>query len=203
VNVRFIIKVSSEISIFKTHKIYSLRGYLYVLDFVIFEKTIKGRMGKMALIAVLLFSTIGFAQNKNFVIEDKLIVWKLVYEDSTNISELRNNLRLEFITDSMGHIKKTNFENKKLNQLSGEFKIESKKGKYRITVFNIKFFVEPIGLYSGGMSMQTISEYTIEKSLMKKNGTIRESSLGYNLTETLNPHFIELFTIKKTIKSEW
>lgn len=160
-------------------------------------------MRKILLIAVLLFSALGFTQNKNFVIEDKLIVWKLVYEDSINISKLKDNRRLEFITDSTGYIKKTNFEDKKLNQLTGEFKIESKKGKYRVSVFNIKFFVDSVGLYSGGISIQTISEFTIEKSLMKNNGTIRESSLGYNLTEKLNPHFAELFTIKKLIKSEW
>ena len=124
-------------------------------------------------------------------------------EPSTNISELKNKPRLEFITDSTGYIKKTNFEDKKLNQLTGEFKIECKKGKYRVSIFNIKFFVEPIDLSSGGISMQTISEYTIEKSLIKNDGTIKKSSMGYNLTQTLNPHFIELFTIRKKTKSDW
>jgi hypothetical protein len=87
--------------------------------------------------------------------------------------------------------------------LIAEFKAESKKGKYRISVFNVKFFVEPIGINSGMFNTQTISEYTIEESLIKKNGTIRESYLGYNLTEALNPHFTELFAIKKIIKSDW
>lgn len=161
------------------------------------------KMKQFLTILILLISNLVISQNKNFTVEDKLIVWKNVYEDSTSIKELRNNPRLEFITDSTGTIKKTNFEDKKLNQLIGEFTIESKKGKYRVSVFNIKFFVEPVGLYSGGISMQTISEFTIEKSLIKNNGTIRESYFGYNLTESLNPHLVELFTIKKIIKSEW
>lgn len=155
------------------------------------------------LLIVLFFSTIGFAQNKNFTIEDKLIVWKLIYEDSTNISELKNNPRLEFSTDSTGYIKKTNFNDKKVKQLIAEFKVESKKGKYRISVFNVKFFVEPIGINSGMFSTQTISEYTIEESLIKKDGTIRESYFGYNLTETLNPHLIGLFTVVKKTNSDW
>ena len=167
------------------------------------KKIIKERMEKIILFAVLFFSTIGFSQNKNFIIEDKLIIWKLVYEDSTSISELKSNPRLEFITDSTGYIKKTNFNDKKVKQLIAEFKIESKKGKYRVSIFNVKFFVEPIGINSGMFSTQTISEHTIEESLIKKNGTIRESYLGYNLTETLNPHLVELFMIKKLIKSEW
>jgi hypothetical protein len=154
-------------------------------------------------ILFLLFSFCVHSQNKNFTIEEKLIVWKYVYEDSTSVSELRNSPRLEFKTDSTGYIKKTNFEDKHLNQLTGEFTIESKKGKYRVSVLNIKFYVEPVGLSSGGITMQTISEFTIEKSLIKSDGSIRKSSMGYNLTETLNPHFVDLFTIKKKLKSEW
>lgn len=160
-------------------------------------------MKKLLTVTFFLTTIFTFAQNKNFIIEDKLIIWKLVYEDSTSISELKSNPRLEFITDSTGYIKKTNFNDKKVKQLIAEFKIESKKGKYRVSVFNVKFFVEPIGINSGMFSTQTISEHTIEESLIKKNGTIRESYLGYNLTETLNPHLVELFMIKKLIKSEW
>lgn len=160
-------------------------------------------MKKLLTVTFFLTTIFTFAQNKNFIIEDKLIIWKLVYEDSTSISELKSNPRLEFITDSTGYIKKTNFNDKKVKQLIAEFKIESKKGKYRVSIFNVKFFVEPIGINSGMFSTQTISEHTIEESLIKKNGTIRESYLGYNLTETLNPHLVELFMIKKLIKSEW
>jgi pantoate kinase len=158
---------------------------------------------KKILLLMLFITNISYSQNKNFIIEDKLIIWKLVYEDSTNISELKNNPRLKFITDSTGFIKKTNFNDKKVRQLIAEFKVESKKGRFRVSVFNVKFFVETIGINLGMFSTQTISEYTIEESLIKNNSTIRESYLGYNLTEALNPHFTELFTIKKTIKSDW
>lgn len=161
------------------------------------------KMKKILIISIFILSSTGFAQNKNFVIENDLIVWKFIYEDSTNISELKNNPRLEFKTDSTGFIKKTNFEDKKLNQLTGEFKIESKKGKYRVSVYNMKFYVEPITLNSSSISMQTISEFSIEKSLIKSNGSIRESYFGYNLTETLNPHLVRLFTIIKNLKSDW
>ena len=160
-------------------------------------------MKKLLTVTFFMTSIFAFAQNKNFIIENDLITWKLIYEDSTSIAQLRNHPRLEFITDSTGRIKKTNFENKKLNQLTGEFKIEAKKEKYRVSVFNIKFFVDPVGLYDGGISMQTISEFTIEKSLIKKDGTIREKYFGYNLTETLNPHLVQLFTIDKKTKSDW
>ena len=74
-------------------------------------------MRKSLLVIVVLFlSVMGFSQNKNFVVEDRLMVWKLVYEDTKPISALENNLRLEFITDSTGYIKRTNFENRRLSQ---------------------------------------------------------------------------------------
>ena len=161
-------------------------------------------MKKIKLMAIiLLLANISVAQNKNFVIENGMVIWKCIYEDSTSVSKLRNNLLLEFKTDSTGIIKKTNFNDKNLKKLIAEFKIESKENKYRVSVFNVRFFVEPINLYGGSMSMQTISEYTIEESLIKKNGSIRKSSLGYNLTETLNPHFVKLFTMRKNKKSDW
>lgn len=158
---------------------------------------------KMIITIILLISSSVFAQNKNFTIENGLVNWRNVYEDSTNILDLKDNPRLQFTTDSTGIIKRTNFNDKKLKNFTAEFKIESKKGKYRVSVYNVIFYVEPVGLNSGGISMQTISQYTIEQSLIKKDKTIRESSFGYNLTETLNPHFVDLFIIKEKEKEDW
>lgn len=148
-------------------------------------------------------STYCKAQNKNFVIDNGMVLWKNIYEDSASVAKLKTNPRLDFKTDSTGFIKKTNFNNKKLRELVGEFKIETKKNKYRVIVFNVRFYAEPVNVYGGGIGMQTKTEFSIEESLIKKNGTIRESYFGYNLTETLNPHLVELFTIKDQIKSDW
>ena len=157
-------------------------------------------MRKNLLVIVVLFlSGMGFSQNKNFVVEDRLMVWKLVYEDTKPISALENNLRLEFITDSTGYIKRTNFENRRLSQFTAEFKIESKKGKYRASVYNIIFFDDLIPTKA---TFQAIPEYTIESQFMKNDGTIRKSVWGLNLTEILNTYFTELFTIK-TNNSDW
>lgn len=143
------------------------------------------------------------SQNENFSIQDGLIYWQKVYETSKDINNLKSNPRLEFVTDSTGKIKKTNFNDKNLRELTGEFLIESKDNRYRVSVFNVVFYVEPTTLKSSSIEMQTISEYTIEKSLIKKNGTIRERYLGYNLTETLNPHLESLFSIKDKEQDDW
>ncbi|KDN55889.1 hypothetical protein [Flavobacterium seoulense] len=154
----------------------------------------------LLVVAVLCLSSIGFSQNKNFVVEDRLMVWRLVYEDPTPISALEKNFRLEFVTDSTGFIKRTNFENRRLNQFTAEFKIESKKDKYRVSVHNIIFFDDLIRTKT---TFQTIPEYTIESQFMKNDGTIRKAPWGLNLTEILNTYFTELFTIKKTDNSDW
>jgi len=159
-------------------------------------------MKKATISFFLMITFLGFSQNKNFTLEDRLIYWKYVYESNKDISELKNKPLLEFKTDSTGTIKKTNFNNEKLRQLVGEFKIEKKPGRYRVSVYNVRFFVEPITIGDGDISMQSISEYTIEESLIKK-GKIRKSYMGYNLTETLNPHLVDLFTIKEIKKEDW
>ena len=89
-----------------------------------------------------------------------------------------------------------------MNDLKAEFKIESKQNKYRVSVYNIRFFVTPVSLYIGNMSTESNTEFTIEKSILKQDGTVRKYA-GYNLTATLNPYFVDLFTIQKTETENW
>ncbi|MEC5165159.1 hypothetical protein RCH18_000884 [Flavobacterium sp. PL11] len=160
-------------------------------------------MKKLLFIIFMSFTNFAISQNVNFKIDNGLINWKNVYSDSLNTLQLKNNQLLEFKTDSTGFVKKTNFNDKKLRQLTAEFKIETQKNKYRVTVFNVKFYAEPMNLYGGGLSMQTVTEYSIEQSLIKSDGSIRKTYMGYNLTETLNPHLVNLFTIKKQESKNW
>lgn len=134
--------------------------------------------------------------NNNFEIVNDMIYWRYVYDNKKNINQLKKNPKLDFVTDTTGYIIKTNFNDKELKYLTGEFLIQEKENKYRVSVFNVMFYVDPMTLNSGSVSMQTISEHTIEESLIKNNGQIRKSFFGYKLTEILNPHLIELFTIK-------
>ncbi|MFA9189655.1 hypothetical protein [Flavobacterium magnesitis] len=154
-------------------------------------------MKRIVIVAVLFVNAIGFSQNKNFIVEDNLIVWRLVYEDASHFSALKNNLRLDFVSDSTGYISKTNFADRKLEELTADFRIEAKEGKYRVSVFNIRFYDRAI------RKKEAIQEYAIESHFLKNNGEIRKSILGYNVTELLNPHFEELFTIKKGVNSDW
>ena len=132
-------------------------------------------------------------ENDNFEIVNDMVFWRYVYDESMDIDKLKQNPKLDFETDTTGFIIRTNFNDKQLKDLTGEFKIQSKGDRYRVSVFNVVFYTEPMTLNSGGLGMQTISEHTIEESLIKDNGQMRKSFWGYNLTAILNPHLINLF----------
>lgn len=154
-------------------------------------------MKRIVIVVVLFINAIGFSQDNNFVVEDNLIVWRKVYEDAHHFSALKNNLRLHFVTDSTGTISKTNFAEKNMEELTANFRIESKEGKYRVSVFNIRFFKQIIS------REDPIQDYSMESEFLKKNEEIKKSIWGYNETELLNLHFEKLFTIKKEVNANW
>jgi hypothetical protein len=154
-------------------------------------------MKRIVIIVVLFVNAIGFSQNNNFIVEDNLIVWRLVYEDANHFSALKNKLRLNFVSDSTGTISKTNFAERKLEELTADFRIESKKGKYRVSVFNIRFFGQILH------DKELLQDYCMESEFLKKNGEIKKSIWGYNETELLDSHLVELFTIKKIANTNW
>ena len=154
-------------------------------------------MRRIVIVVVLLVNAIGFSQDNNFVVEDNLMVWRKVYEDTRHFSALKNNLRLNFLTDSTGTISKTNFAERNLEELTADFRIESKEGKYRVSVFNIRFFEQNIH------RREPVREYAIESDFLKNNGEIKKAVWGYNATALLNPHLLELFTIKNNAPADW
>ncbi|SHG73325.1 hypothetical protein SAMN05444372_10980 [Flavobacterium micromati] len=160
-------------------------------------------MKKLLPIMFTLASIVSLAQNKNFIISQNFITWKFIYEDSESILKLKNNLGLQFKTDSTGFIKRTNFNDRKLLKLEAEFKIEFKINRYRVSVYNIKFIEDPAVISNDSLLLQVINERTIEQKLLTRKGLIRGSSFGYNLTEILNPHFVKLFRINDDLDSNW
>lgn len=150
-----------------------------------------------------LFCTVAVGQNKNFSVENNLITWKLVYNEALSILDLKNNLRLEFKTDSTGSIKKGSENLNKLDEYTADFKIEAKTDRYRATVYNIRLYDPTAVVSSGETKIVYPSDEPIEKNWLKRNGTIRESLFWDNITETMNPFLTELFTLKKTTKTDW
>jgi hypothetical protein len=151
-------------------------------------------------IVTLLCYNLSHSQNENFIINNKIINWNLVYNDSNNIKLLRNNQLLDFATDSTGYIKKTNFSDKKLQTITAEFKIQTKENRYKATIFNIVIYNDPIMV----KSLNVPETLPLENTFLKSDGTIRKQLVfGYNFTELFNPYFTDLFTIKKPENNNW
>ena len=145
-----------------------------------------------------LISAITFSQNKNFVVEKGLIKWRYIFEDSTSILELKRNPSLEFVTDSTGFIKINVIDiddGKILFVQTGEFKIESKKINYKVTVWNFRSYYPINFIFVKGL--RSMKEFPIEKYFLNKLGNIRGDSVFNGDTKHMNRELIELFTIKK------
>jgi hypothetical protein len=148
----------------------------------------------------LFFCNLSHSQNENFIVNNKIINWNFVYQDSNNIKLLRNEQLLDFVTDSTGYIKKTNFSDKKLQTISAEFKIQTKENRYKVTVFNIRVHYDPVMV----KSLNVPETAPLEETFLKSDGTIRKQLVfGYNFTELFNPYFTNLFTIKKKEDDNW
>jgi hypothetical protein len=152
---------------------------------------------------LLLINVYANAQNPNFKVDNGTLIWQWIYEDSLDVNNLKQNLKLEFITDTNGKLKRTNFNDKNLREQIAEFKIEQKQGKYRVTMFNIKIIPLQISLDLGGVSSLPDDLLSLEAVLIKKDGSIRASLWGFNMTEVLHKHYLNLFSKKEKAKDEW
>ncbi|MCW2120544.1 hypothetical protein [Flavobacterium sp. 7A] len=158
---------------------------------------------KKGLLLLLLINGAINAQNPNFKIDKNTIIWQWVYEDTLDIVNLKQNLKLHFITDSTGNIKRTNFNDKKLHEQIAEFKIQKKQDKYRVTIYNIKIIPPQIAINFGGVSSMPEDLISFETLMIKNNGTIRASPMGFNITENLHNHYLNLFIKTDKEKDNW
>jgi hypothetical protein len=149
---------------------------------------------------LVLISAITFSQNKNFDVENGLIKWRCVFEDSTSILELNRNPSLEFLTDSTGFIKINVIDiddGKILFVQTGEFKIESKKRNYNVTVWNFKSYYPINFIYVKGL--RSMKEFPIEKYYLNKHGDFIRTLWTNGPSKKMDRQLIELFTIKKQL----
>ncbi len=158
---------------------------------------------KKILFLLLLSNAFANAQNPNFKVDNGTLIWQWIYEDSLDVNNLKQNLKLDFITDTTGKLKRTNFNDKNLREQIAEFKIEQKQGKYRVTMFNIKIIPMQISLDLGGVSSLPDDLLSLEAVLIKKDGSIRAALWGYNMTEVLHKHYLNLFSKKEKAKDDW
>jgi len=154
------------------------------------------------LLSMILFGFYAKSQNQNLYVENDLVHWRYVYENGFGINDLMEKPKLEFFNENKGIIKKNSMNHKKVNdEITADFFVEEKDGRYRVTVNNIRFF-STTQIQIGGIS-SSITDYPVETSLLKKDNTIKPKVWGIDFSEILHNYFFELFNAKESKNDDW
>lgn len=151
---------------------------------------------------IFLFSLSCFSQNTyNFSVENKSLEWSYIFELKTgeNVSLLKNNLSLDFKTDSTGISKNQNVLCNGISiytrlPFDFNFRIESKDSRYKVVISNIIF---NDNLNFGNNTTTKIESYTLSNNL-----TIKQNNQNLKNLNCLNEYFLTNFTIQPQ-KSNW
>lgn len=166
-------------------------------------------MKKLLLFITLLTSS--FYAQENFKIENNSIIWQKVFDNFTNLDlkQLQQNpfcANLQFNNVISGTSNYYQFPNKEGLPVFAyqDFKcfilVEEKENKYRVTISNITFKGLEIEVF--GVKNKS-EEYLSFYALKNNGGELRKNNSITNTLNSLNNFFIETFTLKEIIKSDW
>lgn len=108
-------------------------------------------------------------QEGYFIIKENIIVWTKIYETTPNIEEMKKNPSLDFTSEKAGLIKKSKpipVTKRKLDEITGNFIIEEKDGRYKVEVSNVRII--PSFTYSIYGVSTTMSDYPLEDAGLNK-----------------------------------
>ncbi|MGL6129541.1 hypothetical protein [Chryseobacterium artocarpi] len=180
-------------------------------------------MKKILLFILINFITLSFAQESAFIISNKQVVWQHIYESNKNIDEVKQSLL------SRGKLKITNIENGLIygdisdfmmdykgagntlmgtpiylssSKFFGNFKIEFKEGKYRVSVTNIRLKGETFSLYSSRAALSSDSNDNLETLILKNDRESFKGSFDGKSSRIINYSLTQLFDISKYTKTD-
>jgi hypothetical protein len=87
-------------------------------------------MKKFTTILLMFICFNSFSQNENFSIENDLLTWKYVFNETYDSRLLKDKPRLEFISDSTGTIKKGLASDRNVkDEYTANFRIETRENR--------------------------------------------------------------------------
>lgn len=168
---------------------------------------------------LLIISIFAFSQDLSFRINNKQVEWEKIFNTEKKLSNIKSTLllsgKLKFISETENSLigefgdflmdyKGAGFTQmgtpmylNSNNRYSANFKIDIKEGKYRVTIFNIKFKGMQMSLYSGGVGMSGNNENNIEEYLLKNNKEQFKGSFNDKPYKILDYSFTNLFDVSK------
>lgn len=144
----------------------------------------------------------GQGQEGYFSIKDNFIVWTKIYDTIPDLEAMKKNPILEFASETSGSIKKSNpipLTKRKLDEITGSFRIDQKDGRYKVEVSNIRITPSyTISLY--GIS-STDSDYSLEEAGLNKKFEFNDNFLNH-LAKPYDNLFSSYFDPKEK-KDDW
>lgn len=156
----------------------------------------------LSLVFILPFFANGQGQEGYFSIKDNFIVWTKIYESSLDLEEMKKNPILEFTSETSGLIKKSNpipLTKRKLDEITGSFRIDEKDGRYKVEVSNIR--ITPSLTYSIYGVSTTMSDYPVEDAGLNKKFEFNDNFLNH-LARPYDNLFSSFFDSKEK-KDDW
>jgi hypothetical protein len=141
-------------------------------------------MKKLPLLIAILFGvfTVNAQNNQEgyFSIKDNLIVWTKIYETTPDLEFMKKNPVLEFTSETTGLINKSKpipLTKRQLDEITANFRIDEKDGRYRVEVSNIR--VIPSLTYSLYGVSTTMSDYPLETAGLNKKFEFNSNFLNH------------------------
>ncbi|MGH1520591.1 hypothetical protein [Chryseobacterium sp. JK1] len=181
-------------------------------------------MKKIFLFFIIYFSIFTHAQESAFVISNKQVLWQRVYESSKTIAEVKDILlstgKIKFtgedthilngeISDFIMDFKGAGFTSmgtpiylKNSSKFFGNFKIEFKEGKYRVTATNIKLKGDSLSIFSGGIGFTSSGDDNLESYALTNDREFFKSAFDGRASRIVNYSFAQLFDVSKYSKHD-
>lgn len=181
-------------------------------------------MKKILLLFTISLSIFITAQESAFVISNKQVVWQRIYESTKTPAEVKSILlatgKLKFtgedtnsltgeISDFIMDFKGAGYTKMGTplfltnnSKYFGNFKIEFKEGRYRVTATNLKFKGESISIYSGGLGFSSSGDDNLETYVLTNDREYFKGSFEGKNSRIINYSFAQLFDVSKYTKTD-
>ncbi|SHH89603.1 hypothetical protein SAMN05421866_4175 [Chryseobacterium oranimense] len=178
-------------------------------------------MNKIITLVIIFVTTVIYSQEKAFTIVNKQVSWQKIYESTKSALEIKkilmtngkikfnnnesdnNNLSgdiSDFIMDFKGagytRMGTPNYLSNS-SKFSGNFKMEFKEGKYRVSISNIKFKGDSWSLYSGGIGVSSNGDDNLESFALTKDREYFKGQFQGRSSSIIDHSFSDLFDVSK------
>jgi hypothetical protein len=180
-------------------------------------------MKKLLFLSTLVFFSYAKSQENTFTINNKQVVWQKIYDSEKTIDEIKsilsnsgkasiksneNGILYGDISDYMmdykgaGNTRAGTPMYVSSSKFYGNFKVEFKTGKYRVTVTNIRLKGNSVSLYTSGVAISNDGNENIESYALTNDKESFRGNFEGRASKIINYSFSQLFDVSKYSKTD-